>query len=552
MKIKVQTFKLHKNPTGEAAHFVQDCLSEFGVEKSSAIKGTLVAEEAIGSLVSHSDKGGELKVRVRNIAGRISVEMSAPGDDYSLTDEMAEAQIVMADDVGIEMQDTIQNILLRTLADDLRFSHRLGYNHIRITIEKTRKRFLYLTLAALAVGALVGVVLSTAAPDSVGIAIDTYLLAPVKTMYINALKIVVAPVVFLSIATCISGFSDLSELGRIGGRTFLMYMLTTVLAVAVGIGAFYLFQPGSAGIAAAAAGAGQAAAPATEGDVSVMSMIIDIVPSNFVAPFLENNMTQLIFLAVLCGIGVGLIGQYAGLLKSLFEALYELFMKITGMIIRLMPVAVFCSTASMVTELGINTIISIFGMFAVFVFGLAIMMVIYMLLMVVIGRLDPRPFIRKYAPFMLQIFSIASSNAAIPINLDACENHIGVGSKVYSLSIPLGATLNMDGMCIQLAVFALALAKVYGVAVSAGTLLVMAFTIIVLSLGAPGMPGAGVICLSVLMEQLGVPTEAVSLVMGIGPLIGMFLCMSNCTGDMVVTTIVARSVGELDMEKYKS
>ena len=179
------------------------------------------------------------------------------------------------------------------------------------------------------------------------------------------------------------------------------------------------------------------------------------------------------------------------------------------------------------------------------------MMTFYILLVIIVGRLDPRPLIAKYFPTMLQVFSMASSNAAIPVNMEVCRKKLGISSKVCGLSIPLGSTLNMDGTCIQMAVFSLALAKVYGVPVSSGNLLLMAITIIILSMGAPGMPGAGIICLSVLLEQLGVPTEAVGLIMGIGPLLGMFLSMSNCVGDMVVTTIVAKTSGEMDMDIYK-
>ena len=198
-------------------------------------------------------------------------------------------------------------------------------------------------------------------------------------------------------------------------------------------------------------------------------------------------MPQLIFLAVICGIAVGMIGKYSKTLISLFEALYELFMKITSMIIKLMPLAVFCSMSSMMIELGINTILSILGMFATFIFGLVCMMVIYSMMLLFLGKLDPRPFFRKYSPVMLQIFSIASSNAAIPVNMDACEKKLGVGSKVYGLSIPLGATLNMNGTCVQLMVFALALAKVYGINVGGGALLItMAFTAVILSMVHPG------------------------------------------------------------------
>lgn len=555
MKNKREIFELTKNPTGEAVEFVQRSLEEYGIAAKAAIKGTLVAEEAIASLVAHAEKNGTLRVNVRKFAGSITVEMSAPGSDYSLTDAMTEADVILDSDVGEEMLESIRNIMLTSLADGLKFSHKNGYNNIRITIEKNRRRFLYLTLAALIAGTLVGVVLSLAGPDAVNGALNGYILTPVKTMYINALKIIVAPVVFFSIVTCISGFSDLNELGRIGGRTTLMYLFTTLIAVAVGAGSYYLFRPGTAGGAAAAAAAaasGPAAPSGEDVELSAIDMIVDIVPSNFVKPFLENNMAQLIFLAVLCGIAVGMIGKYSEVLIQIFEALNELFMKITAMIIRLMPVAVFCSMSSMVIDLGVKTILSIFGMFATFLFGLACMLIIYIILMILIGRLDPRPFIRKYAPVMLQIFSMASSNASIPLNMEVCDKKLGVSSKVYSLSIPLGATLNMDGTCVQLMVFALALAKVYGVTVTGSALLMMAFTVVILSMGAPGIPGAGVICLSVLLEQLGVPTEAVGLVMGIGPLIGMFLCMCNCTGDTVITTIVAKSVGELDIGKYNS
>ena len=168
-----------------------------------------------------------------------------------------------------------------------------------------------------------------------------------------------------------------------------------------------------------------------------------------------------------------------------------------------------------------------------------------------LARLNPLPFLRKYAPVMVQVFSMASSNASIPVNMEACEKKLGISSRVFSLSIPLGATLNMDGTCIHLAVFALALAKVYGVPVSGGALLPMIVSIILLSMGAPGIPGSGLICLSVLLTQMNVPVEAIGLVMGIDSLIGMFRCMSNCLGDVAVTSIVAKSEGQMDMEVYR-
>ena len=146
---------------------------------------------------------------------------------------------------------------------------------------------------------------------------------------------------------------------------------------------------------------------------------------------------------------------------------------------------------------------------------------------------------------------MASSNASIPVNMEACDK-MGIAQKIYSLSIPLGATVNMDGTCVYMGVFALALAKTYGVPVTGASITAMIISIIVLSVGAPGIPGSGLICLSVLLAGLGVPTEAVGLIMGIDSLVGMFRCMSNCTGDVAMSVVVARQEGDLDMEKYVS
>ena len=140
-------------------------------------------------------------------------------------------------------------------------------------------------------------------------------------------------------------------------------------------------------------------------------------------------MIQLIFLAVLCGIVTGLIGEYSATLKALFQALNELFLKVAGLIIRFMPLAVFCSVISMITDMGVETMISVAGMFGTFLLGIAIMMIVYILMIIFLGKLDPRPFIRKYTPVMLQVFSVASSNAAIPLNMEACASRLGISPR---------------------------------------------------------------------------------------------------------------------------
>ena len=178
------------------------------------------------------------------------------------------------------------------------------------------------------------------------------------------------------------------------------------------------------------------------------------------------------------------------------------------------------------------------------------MMLFYLLLLLVFARLNPIPFLRKYSSVMLQVASTASSNAALPLNMSTCEKKLGISPRVYSLSLPLGATMNMDGTCVYLGVIALSLAKLYGIEISLSSLLPIVASIVMLSIGAPGVSGAGLVCLSVLLTQLNVPVEAIGLVMGIDPVLGMLRTMSNCLGDVVVSAIVAKSENLFDERVY--
>lgn len=409
-------------------------------------------------------------------------------------------------------------------------------------------RALFLTLGAL-VSAIVIVIMLTATDASQFItALDDNLLTPIKTMYMNALKMIAAPVVFFSIVGCFSQHSNPSGLGRIGGKIIGLYMLTTVIAVSVGIGTYLLFRPGDPSAAAGLSSKVPALASQTA-SVSIKDMIVGFVPSNILAPFLESNMLQLIFLAVLCGMAVGSIGDHSEKLRNLFEACNELFLKVTSLIMRTTPIAVFCSILSMVLKTGPSSLVSVASMFGTFLLGLLVMVLIYCGILLFAG-VNPLHFFRLYLPSMLQVFSIASSNAAISINMEACKKNLCISPKIYSLSIPLGATINMDGTSILLAVQVLTLAKIYGVVVPGSALVTLAISIILMSIGAPGVPGSGIIILSMLLSQIGVPVEGVALVMGIGPLVGMFISMCNCLGDVVITTVVAKNENLIDLKPW--
>ena len=389
-------------------------------------------------------------------------------------------------------------------------------------------------------------------PEAITNGALTYFLNPVKKMYLSALSIIIGPVVFFSIVTCISQFDDLRELGKIGAKVMGWYLLTTVLAVGVGAAMFFLFKPGSPGMTIGAAGDVQSIVEKSQQtNISVLDTVINIVPNNPVRPFLDGNMLQLIFLAVLVGVAVGMIGDYSRPLKELFKSCNQLFLKITTMIVGVMPLAVFCSAAGMVINAGTTTILAVIQFCGVFVLALAAMLFVYCLLILIFGRLDPLIFIKKFASNMLTAFSLGSSNAAMPFNMETC-GQLGISSRISSFSIPLGATVNMDGTAIYLVIAGLFLARVCGVEISAAQMTEMAVGIIILSMGAPGIPGSGLICLSILLTQIGVPMEALALMIGIDSLMGMFRTTTNVTGDVAVTLIVSKTENMIDTEKFKS
>lgn len=201
---------------------------------------------------------------------------------------------------------------------------------------------------------------------------------------------------------------------------------------------------------------------------------------------------------------------------------------------------------------GVGTLTALLSLVGTFVLGLACMIALYCLILTLVGRLNPLTFLRKYAPTMLTCFTLSSSSASMPFNLRACQDTLGVSPKVCSFSIPLGAAVNMDGTCIYLAVASLFLARVYGIELGGADLSMMFFSIFLLSVGAPGIPGSALVCLSVLLVQVGIPVEAVSLIMGIDPFFSMLRAMSNCTGDVVASVVVAKSEKMFDAEVYNA
>jgi len=524
--------------------FVQEKLKQAGLDKKLLTRMMLLSEECAAMLREHSNGKGRLRVRVRKSLGELAVDLSASGEEfvpYDETDGNPDAE---------ETEEAIRSILLKAYGEHFKYSHRNGENSFRLLTGHSGKKMLRMTMAGLVLGLLAGLILKLL-PAAWGEFTSTYLFTPVKTVFMNALKIIIAPVVFFSIATCVSTFKNLAELGRIGAKVMGMYLVTTVLAVLLSAGVFNVLSPGESGMALTGSMVTQAVEVDTNVDTSVLKTIINIVPDNFLTPFTRSDTLQLIFLGLLTGFAVGTIGRFSDRLKDLLEALNSLFLNITTMITRFIPAAVFCSIAMMLLQLDGASLLSVLGAGGTVILADFLMMTVYALLILCVGRRNPVIFFRKIREGMLTSFSLCSSSAAMPTNMKICKEKLGIAQKIYSFSIPLGATVNMDGTCIILTIMGLFLAKIYGITMTGSMMFSLIVTIILLSLGAPGVPGVSIVCLGIVLNQTGVPLDAISLVIPIMTFLDMFETMSNTTGDMAVSTIVASNEKLLDADVYK-
>ena len=535
----------------DGVSFIQSSLEECGSERKSIIRMLLLTEELLVKLIGSQTKEseGSVWIQVTSIFGETRIRIWGKGEKL----EIPESMTSLADADDPEAEEVIRNIVLKAYQDNMDMKYRNGINTVSIRVTASRYRQLLLTLGAMVLGIFTGIILKMFVPQTFTAILSDDLFSPVSTMFLNAVKFVVAPLVFFSIASCIGDYGDMKALGRIGGKVIGTYFFTSLLAVFLGAGIYGIFRIGDPALAGAVTDAASSAIEkSTAVSTSAKDMIMGIIPSDIITPFLNMDMLQVIFIAFLLGFTTKKIGQYSETFRTALNTGNAVFSQATAIIISFMPLSVFCSMAKMIISLDIKNLLKLLTWPATIYFADILMICVYGLLLLIVGRLNPVTFFRKFSPAMLSAFTMASSSATIPVSIEICKDRLGIAKKVYSFSIPLGATINMDGSCITQMISALFMAKIFGVPMTMSLVFSMALTIFVLSIGAPGVPGGALVCIALLLPQYGIPVEGISLIMGLYSLVGMMQTCVNVTGDATVTTIVAKSEGLMDMEKFKN
>lgn len=400
---------------------------------------------------------------------------------------------------------------------------------------------------AIGLGVLFGVFLNTLEPSNFK---DDFLLGGILkllgTGFLNLIKMLVVPLVFTSLICGASSMNDIKRLGRIGGKTLGFYMITTALAISISLFIAKVINPGS--------NLDMSSLVSTEPTIAenqpLVDTLLNIIPTNPIASLANGEMLQIIFFALLVGVSINTIGEKGKCVKEFFEALNEMCMKLVSMIMSLAPIGVFALISNTFATTGIKAIFSLLSfIFTTYLALLIQAFIVYMVLAKVLTGLKIKPFLKEFFDIALVTFSTASSNASIPLSLEKMDK-LGVSKSISSFTIPLGATINMDGTAIMQGVSCIFIAQIYGIDLTIQNFITIILTATLASVGTAGVPGVGMITLSMVLSSVGLPLEGIGLIMGIDRILDMGRTTVNVMGDCICTLIVSSSEKELDKTKY--
>ena len=363
----------------------------------------------------------------------------------------------------------------------------------------------------------------------------------VGDLFIQLLKMIIIPLIMASMVAGVVSLGDVRKLGRIGLRTFIYYLATTLLAVGVGLVLVNLLRPGVGIDLGAQAGVDLAGREAP----SVVSIVKDIVPKNVFAAMAEDKVLSVIFFSLLLGVAISSVGQKARPLAALFEVFNAVMMKITDWIMRLAPFGVFALMAYTIGQMGLAVIKPLAVYMATVLLGLGVHAFVTLPgLLSIFGRYSPLKLIRDMFSAVATAFSTASSAATLPITMDCLEKNAGVSNKVASFVLPLGATVNMDGTALYEAVAAMFIAQAYGISLTVWQQLVIMLTATLASIGAAAIPGAGLVTMVIVLRAVNLPLEGIGMILAVDRLLDMFRTAVNVWGDSCGAAVVARLEGE--------
>ena len=385
-------------------------------------------------------------------------------------------------------------------------------------------------LIGFAIGAVVGLIIG----PSIAV------VKPLGDLFIRLIKMLIVPLVFCSLVVGASSIGDLKKLGRVGGKTIVYFLVTTAIAITLAIIFAVIFNP-AGGYIFKQVGVFEAKPMPKAADV-----ILSLVPTNALNAMVTDNMLQIIVFALFVGIEISLIGEKGKPAFAFFESIAEIMYSIVGMIMNFAPIGVFALIAWVVGTSGAEVLLPLARViFVVYFVNILHALIVYSCAVYIWAKMRPSYFFRGFFEAMAVAFSTCSSSATLPISMHCAQENLGVSKEISSFVQPLGATINMDGTAIYQGVCAVFIAGVFGIKLGLSQYLMIIVAATLASIGTAGVPGAGMIMLSMVLEVVGLPLEGILLVAGIDRILDMIRTCMNVTGDAAGAVVIAASEGEL-------
>jgi Na+/H+-dicarboxylate symporter len=364
---------------------------------------------------------------------------------------------------------------------------------------------------------------------------------PIGTIFISLLKMLIIPLIFATLVVGVASIAEPKKLGRVAGKTIAYYLVTTAFAIIIGLLLGNIFQPG-AGMNLVLEGPAKEAA----GAPSLVDTIVNLVPKNPIGAMADGKVLQVIVFALFFGYAMTKAGEKGKAVLKFFEGFAETMYKLTGTVMGFAPYGVFALIATTVGTHGLSVLIPFAKLiFAVYLGVIIHEVVVYSGMVSVIGKMSPVKFFKGFSEAALLAFSTCSSSATLPVSMRVTQDNLGVSPTISSFVQPLGATINMDGTALYQGVCALFVAQAYGIHLGFGGQLTVLLTALLASIGTAGVPGAGLVMLTLVLTSVGLPLEGVALIAGVDRILDMARTSCNVTGDAACAVVVAKTEGEL-------
>lgn len=366
--------------------------------------------------------------------------------------------------------------------------------------------------------------------------------------FIRLMQMLVVPLVFCSLVCGAMAIGDTKTLGKVGVKTLIFYLVTTAVAICLALGVASLISPG-VGMNVTVEDTNVVTETAS---VNFAETLLNIIPKNIFTSLAEGEMLPVIVFALFVGIILAMLGNKVSTVSNFFSQFNDIMMEMTMIVMKVAPVGVFCLIAKTFAGIGFDAFVPMLKYMGSVILALALQcFVIYQVLLFLFTRLNPLKFIKKFFPVMAFAFSTSTSNATIPLSIDTLYKKIGVSKQISSFTIPLGATINMDGTSIMQGVAVVFIAQAYGIPLTPAAIATVIVTATIASIGTAGVPSVGLVTLSMVLSSVGLPTEGIALIMGIDRILDMLRTAVNITGDAVCTTVVANQEGALNREVFQ-